>query len=114
MREDDGSVYKCTATNEYGSAEATTTVTVFFPPKSEIHNCPRHVTEGDNVTLYCNATGNPPPEVAWIRSGEVLMKPSVNLVSAINRSQSGMYKCMAWNGIGNNYTANCSVHVKRK
>ena len=29
MREDDGSVYKCTATNEYGSAEATTTVTVF-------------------------------------------------------------------------------------
>jgi len=29
MREDDGSVYKCTVTNEYGSAEAVTTVTVF-------------------------------------------------------------------------------------
>ena len=29
MREDDGSVYKCTVTNEDGSAEATTTVTVF-------------------------------------------------------------------------------------
>ena len=29
MREDDGSVYKCTVTNEVGSAEATTTVTVF-------------------------------------------------------------------------------------
>ena len=29
MREDDGSVYKCTVTNEYGSAEAITTVTVF-------------------------------------------------------------------------------------
>ena len=84
------------------------------PPKSTVHNCPSQVIEGDNVTLHCNATGNPPPEVAWIRSGEVLMKHSVNLVSAINRNQSGMYKCMAWNGIGNNYTANCSVHVKRK
>ena len=29
MREDDGSVYKCTVTNEVGSAESTTTVTVF-------------------------------------------------------------------------------------
>ena len=29
MREDDGSVYKCTVTNEVGSTEATTTVTVF-------------------------------------------------------------------------------------
>ena len=84
------------------------------PPKSAIQNCPSHVSEGDNVTLYCNATGNPPPEVAWIRSGEVLVKDNVNVISAINRSLSGIFKCMAWNGIGNNYTANCTVDVHCK
>ena len=89
---------------------------LFFtvPPKSAIQNCPSHVSEGDNMTLYCNATGNPPPEVAWIRSGEVLVKDSVNVISAINRSLSGIFKCMAWNGIDNNYTANCIVDVHCK
>ena len=84
------------------------------PPKSAIQNCPSHVTEGHNVTLYCNATGNPPPEVAWIRSGDVLVKDSVHVISAINRSLSGIFQCMAWNGIGNNYTANCTVDVHCK
>ena len=84
------------------------------PPKSAIQNCPGQVFEGDNVTLYCNATGNPAPKVAWIRSGEVLVKDNVNVISAINRSLSGTFKCMAWNGIGNNYTANCTVDVHCK
>ena len=66
------------------------------------------------MTLSCNATGNPPPEVAWIRSGEVLVKDSVNVISAINRSLSGIFKCMAWNGIGNNFTANCTIDVHCK
>ena len=81
------------------------------PPMSTIHNCPSNVTEGNNVTLYCNATGNPPPEVAWIRSGKVLVKDSAYIMSAIKRNQTGIYECMAWNGIGNNFTANCSLHV---
>ncbi|XP_078379803.1 hemicentin-1-like isoform X4 [Oculina patagonica] len=112
MREDDGSVYKCTATNYIGSAETTTTVTVFFPPKSAIHDCPNQVPEDDNVTLYCNATGNPPPKVAWIRSGEVLVNDGIHVIPAINRSQAGTYECMAWNGIGNNFTTNCTVDVQ--
>ena len=66
------------------------------------------------MTLYCNTTGNPPPEVAWIRSGEVLVKDNVNAISAINRSLSGIFKCMAWNGISNNFTANCTVDVHCK
>ena len=66
------------------------------------------------MTLYCNANGNPPSEVAWIRSGELLVKDGVNMMSAINRNQSGIYECMAWNGIGNNHTADCSIDVHCK
>ena len=64
------------------------------PPQSFIQNCPSPVTEGDNVTLYCNATGNPLPQTAWIKSG--------------------IYQCMAWNGIRGNNTANCTIDVQCK
>ena len=83
------------------------------PPTSVIHDCPSQVTEGDNVTLYCNATGNPPPQVAWITSGKVL-KGGAYMISAINKRQGGIYECMAWNGIGNNFTVNCTVDVRCK
>lgn len=84
------------------------------PPKSTVHNCPSQVIEGDNVTLHCNATGNPPPKVGWLRSRELLVSNSVNIISAINRNLSGIYECMAWNGLGHNHTANCSVDVHCK
>ena len=83
-------------------------------PESEIHHCPSQVREDENVTLYCNATGNPPPKVAWITSGEVLVKDSAYIIPAINRSQAGTYECMAWNGIGNNFTRSCTVDVQCK
>lgn len=84
------------------------------PPKSTIHDCPSEVTEGDDVTFYCNATGNPTPTVAWIRSGEVLIKDSAYIISAINRNQTGTYECMAWNGIGKNSTIKCTIDVQCK
>ena len=84
------------------------------PPKSTVHNCPTQVIEGDDVTLHCNATGNPPPKVGWLRSRELLVSNGVNIISAINRNLSGIYECMAWNGLGHNHTANCSVDVHCK
>ena len=60
------------------------------PPQSFIQHCPSPVTEGDNVRLYCNATGNPLPQTAWIKSGKVLVTDSVYVIRAINRSQAGM------------------------
>lgn len=92
------------------------TVCVFsaVQPKSVIHECNSQVIEDKRVTFYCNATGNPSPEVAWIRSGEVLVKDSAYVISAINRSQKGIYECMAWNGIGDNSTSNCTVDVQCK
>lgn len=83
-------------------------------PKSVIHECHSQVIEGESVTFYCNGTGNPLPKVAWIRSGEVLVEDSGYVLSAINRSQRGIYECMAWNGIGNNSTSNCTVDVQCK
>lgn len=84
------------------------------PPKAIIHECPTKVNEESPVTFNCSATGNPSPKVAWIRSEEVVVEDGGYVISAINRSQKGIYECMAWNGVGKNSTADCTVDVQCK
>ena len=66
------------------------------------------------MTLYCNAAGNPSPQTAWIKSGKVLVTDSVHVIRGINRSQAGIYQCMAWNGIRGNNIANCTIDAQCK
>ena len=66
------------------------------------------------MTLYCNGTGNPSPQIAWIKSGKVLVTDSVYVIREINRGQAGIYQCMVWNGIMRNVTSNCSIDVHCK
>lgn len=78
-----------------------------------IEQCPTLVNEDDNVTLRCTATGSPDPSTAWIREMPLSVssyRETLNLI-AIKRDQSGLYKCIAWNGVGNNSTKNCTIDV---
>jgi len=74
------------------------------------------VNEGSNVTLHCNATGNPTPKIIWRRNGisTVLHQGQNYIMNSINRNQAGNYICSAWNGIGNkeNTTITVTVHCK--
>ena len=76
------------------------------------------VTEERNVTLHCNATGNPAPNITWRRyaSSAVLHQGESYIISNINRNQAGNYICSAWNGIGKkeNATITVTVHCKLK
>ena len=56
------------------------------------------VTEGDNVTLYCNASGTPEPSVVWSKEDSGFSKGGTILtLNNINRTNSGKYKCEASN-----------------
>ena len=80
-----------------------------------IQQCSTPVTEGDNATLYCNATGNPVPNITWIKGGEVLLSHTEMLaIAKISRSESGSYECLAWNGIGKNGSKSCTIDVHCK
>ena len=81
-----------------------------------IQRCPALVTEGDNVTLSCNASGVPSPRTAWIRekTGEVISSDKIHQITAIKSNESSNYLCLASNGIGRNSTKSCSVDVRCK
>ena len=85
-------------------------------PNVTIEHCSANVTEGDNATMSCNATGSPTPETAWIRekTGEVLSYSKLHQITGINRSETGAYVCLAWNGIGKNNSKSCLVVVQCK
>ena len=82
-------------------------------PTVTIQQCVSPLTEGDNTTLYCNATGNPVPDVAWIRkeTNEIVSSNNMLHIPDVQRNQSGDYECLAWNGIGNNSTSICYIDV---
>ena len=65
------------------------------------------VNEGSDLTLFCNATGKPIPNVTWTRvlkngtDGDVMFFGNPWIIVNINRTAIGTYRCTAYNGIGN-------------
>ena len=70
----------------------------------------QNVTEGDNLTLTCNASGMPQPNVSWIKPGGQRQYGHMLEFTNINRSQAGEYKCEASNECGNG-TETATIHV---
>ena len=80
------------------------------------------VCEGSLVTLSCNATGIPPPNITWTRveddgTDSAPLLPVVDgkyVLSNIQRSANGTYRCTADNGVGVPFNRTVSVKVKCK
>ena len=76
------------------------------------------LNESNDVTLSCNATGKPPPNVMWSRPGNKGKKypGSVLPLKNISREQDGEYWCTATNRVGNatasvRVTVNCKYEI---
>ena len=74
------------------------------------------VLEGGNLTLYCNATGNPTPNITWTKDSSSIMVHQGETYSIVNiqRQGAGNYKCTAWNGVGTQKTALATVAIHCK
>ena len=85
-----------------------------FKVAAEITAHPQDITtiEDVNVTFTCNATGNPPPKISWTANASPINARhnwkftfSVNntqlTVTNVNRNDSGEYRCVANNSLGN-------------
>ena len=75
-------------------------------------------TVGTNLTLTCNASGDPTPNVNWTKEGETAAEFNVSghklhLVN-VKRENFGSYKCTADNGYGTPATSLAVVNVECK
>uniref|UniRef100_A0A8C4SLX4 Cell adhesion molecule-related/down-regulated by oncogenes n=1 Tax=Erpetoichthys calabaricus TaxID=27687 RepID=A0A8C4SLX4_ERPCA len=82
----DGGLYQCLADNGLGSVQSSAQLIVESGPASKpvisLHPSDVKVSEGDFVSLSCNATGHPPPLIRWYDSqGPISSHPSLLLLS---------------------------------
>ena len=62
--------------------------------------------EGQNVTIFCNASGQPQPKVTWLKAVGVLQKGRTTVVKGtltiykVTKSDGGTYICKAKNILG--------------
>ena len=82
------------------------------------------MTDGNNVTLSCNASGNPVPTITWTRNGSVLTSsvPRISFgaesreltITTINTADRGEYQCVANNSVGNDTSDAATIDVQGK
>ena len=74
------------------------------------------------MTLFCNVTGNPAPYITWTRvwengsDSDVLQNDTITqfVLTNINRSNSGTYRCAAYNGVGGSSNRTLTVSLDCK
>ena len=95
-------------------------------PEITVH--PRSVTktEGENVTLSCNATANPVPTILWTRDGSpvdtsgnstrISFSADTNqlTITNVSRTDSGEYRCVAKNSLGNDTSNVAKLDIQCK
>ena len=79
------------------------------------------VCEHSEVTLSCNATGKPEPNITWTRvwengtdSGALQSEDGYLVMANISRSSNGTYRCTAFNGVGEPVNQTVTVIVRCK
>ena len=97
-------------------------LSVVDQPKIKVHPKAETTTEGNNLILFCNATGNPVPTISWTKDGSLLSSNSRFSLSDdkrltitnVNRTDSGEYRCVASNSLGNDTSSGATLNIQCK
>ncbi|XP_046530474.1 hemicentin-2 isoform X1 [Equus quagga] len=98
----DSGIFTCVAVSPAGVADRNFTLQVHEPPVLEPVEFQNDVAvvRGSPVLLPCEARGNPPPLVSWMKDGEPLLSQSLEqgpglLLESAEAGDSGSYSCVA-------------------
>uniref|UniRef100_A0A3Q2QBR9 receptor protein-tyrosine kinase n=1 Tax=Fundulus heteroclitus TaxID=8078 RepID=A0A3Q2QBR9_FUNHE len=100
IQKEDAGMYRCVARNSFGLAfSKPVTIEVFSV-------CLKESNYGSQITLECNATGNPIPTITWLENGnavsgasveETLVEDVILSVLKVTVTKSALYTCVASN-----------------
>ncbi|KAF7666017.1 hypothetical protein LDENG_00122330 [Lucifuga dentata] len=115
LTRNDSGEYHLQATNHLGTHNGTITVTVQYAPEFKSAVDIVNVDEGKNVSLDCEAEGNPPPTFQWIdvATGHNLNMSEIKNYLHLQEVKTSMtYDCIAKNLLGNR-TKRIYVNVRK-
>ncbi|NWT15620.1 HMCN1 protein, partial [Vireo altiloquus] len=107
----DEGLYTCVVTNAAGEARKDFHLSVLVPPRIVGENTLEDVKvkEKHGVTLTCEVTGNPVPQVTWLKDGQALAEAGDPRIVSSGRSlqiseaqlpDTGRYTCLVSNAAG--------------
>lgn len=90
-----------------------------FPDAPKIIRAPKDqlLNESDPLILFCNATGNPTPNITWEKiggSGRSFESSQMLYINQTSKMDEGTYRCTADNGIGSSVNATALVRINGK
>ncbi|XP_006626687.2 muscle, skeletal receptor tyrosine-protein kinase [Lepisosteus oculatus] len=107
IQKEDAGQYRCVSKNSFGVAfSKPATIEVQAPARILKVPKEKKVPFGTEVTLECNATGNPVPTITWLENGntisgasveETLVGDVINSVLRVVVSKPALYTCLATN-----------------
>ena len=92
-------------------------------PEVTSHPESEDIEEGGNVTFSCNSTANPLPTISWTKDESPITNNSrisfsvvkrVLTITKVSRKDSGKYRCVASNKLGNDTSKAAELNVKCK
>ena len=99
---------------------------IIVAPEITTHPQNATKTECEDVTLYCNASGNPATTISWIKNGSLLdteaddsnitfgaENKSLTII-CVMREHSGQYQCVGSNILGNATSNAATLDVQCK
>ncbi|KAG5850585.1 hypothetical protein ANANG_G00084020 [Anguilla anguilla] len=110
-RVEDAGRYTCIVSNTAGEERKNFDLEILVPPAilSQGTVDDVKVKEKQNVTLSCDVTGNPVPEISWLKDGRPLLEDGRHQVQSHGRflhisgaqvADTGRYSCLASNSAG--------------
>ncbi|XP_068592517.1 neural cell adhesion molecule 1 [Cebidichthys violaceus] len=113
--------YICTATNKIAESSATIMLHVYEAPEVFVSAEQQSVSVGERVSVSCNVSGHPQPELHWLNkhngrtldstSGRVRVVDGVVVIDEVVPSDGGIYSCMAVSTSGN-ASRDVSIHTQ--
>jgi len=85
-----------------------------FVENNGSHQVVVNMLENQNVTLSCEATGNPKPDIFWYKNGEPIGTGPTLFLKQVNRISHLEYECVARNTIEPDSSRNFKLDVNCK